>query len=60
MTPVVDAPLVSLSSTVAIAFEANPAANSGTAAKASAVRSFRFIEFPPKDIKSVQRAIKAY
>ncbi len=39
-TPVVDNPLVSSSSIVAIAFEANPAANSGAAASATAVRSF--------------------
>jgi hypothetical protein len=37
---VVDAPLVSSSSTVAIAFEPNPAANSGAAASATAVRNF--------------------
>src|SRR6516164_3314871 len=38
-----DAPLESLSSTVAIAFEAKPAANSGVAASATAVRSFLFM-----------------
>jgi hypothetical protein len=41
--PVVDPPLVSSSSTPAIAFEAKPAANSGAAASAIVVRSFLVI-----------------
>jgi hypothetical protein len=39
-TPESDAPLLRSSWTVAIAFEANPAANSGAAASTTGVRSF--------------------
>jgi hypothetical protein len=47
--PELNAPLVSWSSTVAIACEANPEVNRGAAASATAVRSFLFIILSQKD-----------
>src|SRR5215475_1565376 len=58
-TPVVAAPLESLSSTVATAFEANPAVNNGAAASVAAIRSFRSMMLSQKDQICFRRAASA-
>jgi len=47
---VVVPPLLSWSSMVAIAFDANPAASNGPAASATAVRTFLFISLTPSKV----------